>query len=397
MKHIDKPASQKIRKAAPAEGQESQRDEAGQLTFFEVIPVHEDAASPAQLNAPAKSDTVEEPSASGVMEWRLPVVRAATDKAELADLQAAAAVETAPSTPKKIRGGESLSQRLSAAREVRGWSRKDVADKLHLPSQIVGMIETEQYEPIGHGVYLRGYLTSYARLVDVPVAVVENVLRQHASTPELVASGRVSHSRYLIDRYSGSALYVVLTGLIVVPFVMFAMNMGSDVGARLTPLDVSTPASAPANADVADAGKVATSGDTAATSTVKTGETPVPATPAASDSPLMASFTPFPNPSSAQAEAPQASAPASEQIRLSLNEASWVEIVDADGMRLEYATLPAGTIKTYASDKALDVRLGNTNGATLEVNGAPQDMTPYNRGNVAHFRLLAGSATISRE
>jgi cytoskeleton protein RodZ len=84
------------------------------------------------------------------------------------------------------------------------------------------------------------------------------------------------------------------------------------------------------------------------------------------------------------------------QVRLSLNEASWVEIVDADGKRLEYGTLPAGTVKSYVSDKPLDVRLGNTVGAKLEVGGQVEDISPYNRGNVAHFKLFASGKAISR-
>ena len=396
MKHNDKPANLKTGKDSSAEPQQVARDGVGQLTFFtEVAPVRDDTVAHADLNPPAKSAAVHETSVSEVMEWRLPAVQGAASDAVFESTAGA----DSPSAPvKRVRVGESLGQRLTAAREVRGWSYEDVAGKLHLPSQVVRLMESEQYERIGHGVYLRGYLTSYARLVEVPVAVVDSVLRQHASTPELVASGRISHSRYLIDRYSGSALYVVLTGLIVVPFVMFAMNMGSDVGARLTPLDVST--SAPAqNAGAADAGKSAAAGEVASASTAKSADTqaPLPAATDAtkSDSPLMASLTPFSNPPAAQAEAPQPLPMVVGQVRLSLNESSWVEIVDADGKRLEYATLPAGTVKTYASDKPLDVRLGNSSGATLEVNGAVQDIAPYNHGNVAHFKLLAAGKTIS--
>ncbi len=397
MKHNDKTANLKTGKDAPAERQQDARDEVGQLTFFtEVAPARDAAVAHADLNPSAKSGAVGEISVPEVMQWRLPAVQGAASDA----MVASTSITDSPAAQvKRVRVGESLGQRLTAAREVRGWSYEDVAGKLHLPSQVVRMMESEQYERIGHGVYLRGYLTSYARLVEVPVAVVDSVLRQHASTPELVASGRISHSRYLIDRYSGSALYVVLTGLIVVPFVMFAMNMGSDVGARLTPLDVSTPTPVQTNAGTADARKSAAAGDILSASTAKAGDTqsplPAAADAAKSDSPLMASFTPFSNPPAAQAESPPPSPMVVGQVRLSLNEASWVEIVDADGKRLEYATLPAGTVKTYASDKVLDVRLGNSSGATLEVNGAVQDIAPYNHGNVAHFKLLAAGKTIS--
>src|SRR5438445_5843198 len=101
---------------------------------------------------------------------------------------------------------ESLTQRLIAARDARGWKTADVASKLRLPIHVVQTIEAEQFDRIGYGIYLRGYLNNYARLVGVPCDAVEAVLQSHAvPPPELVSSGRVSHSRYLIDRYSGSA------------------------------------------------------------------------------------------------------------------------------------------------------------------------------------------------
>jgi cytoskeleton protein RodZ len=287
---------------------------------------------------------------------------------------------------------ESLAQRLIAARDARGWKTADVASKLRLPLHVVQTIEAEQFDRIGHGIYLRGYLNNYARLVGVPTCAVDAVLQKHAAPPpELVASGRVSHSRYLIDRYSGSALYVVLTGVIFVPLVMFAMNMGSDGAARLLPLDgptatVALPVASP-TVDLPLTKQESSSG-TAATTTAPA--TLAATTPAAGDAPLMASLTPVLRPQASD------SAQGAPTLKLSLAEASWVEIVDTDGKRLESGILPAGTIKSYGTDKALDVRIGNTTGAKFEVNGSEQDITPYNRGNVAHFRLSAAGKLQSR-
>ena len=48
-----------------------------------------------------------------------------------------------------------------------------------------------------------------------------------------------------------------------------------------------------------------------------------------------------------------------------------------------------------SSDKSIDVRLGNSNGATIEVDGKAQDLTPFRHANVAHFKLSDGDAAIS--
>jgi cytoskeletal protein RodZ len=93
---------------------------------------------------------------------------------------------------------ESLGQRLRAARESRGWSDADVASRLHLPIQIVQKLEADRFDAIGHRIYLRGYLTSYVRLLDLPTILVESVLQQHQEQlepPPLTTTGTISHSR----------------------------------------------------------------------------------------------------------------------------------------------------------------------------------------------------------
>lgn len=286
---------------------------------------------------------------------------------------------------------ESLAQRLAAARDARGWSQTEVAARLRLPLHIVQWVEAEEYDRIGQGVYLRGYLANYARLLGVPADVVEEFVRSKAPPPpQLVATGQISHSRYLLERYSGSALYLVLTGVIFVPLVMFAMNMGGSVGSHLTPLDSPAPALVSvgegAAAPITPSSVLPTAGGQDSSSAA--------ASVASHDAPLMASFAVVPNQTVADAAKPVAVAAAEGQLRLSLADASWVEIVDADGKRLEYSTLPAGTVKEYPADKSLTILLGNASGAKVEVGGHAQDIAPYNRGNVARFKLAADGKTI---
>jgi cytoskeleton protein RodZ len=82
-------------------------------------------------------------------------------------------------------------------------------------------------------------------------------------------------------------------------------------------------------------------------------------------------------------------------LKLTLKEASWVEVTSVGGDKLEFGLLPAGSSRTYSSDNALDVRLGNCNGAEVEADGKIQDLTAYRRANVAHFKLFAGGEPIS--
>jgi cytoskeleton protein RodZ len=303
-------------------------------------------------------------------------------------------------------GYGTLGQRLRAAREARGWSLEDVSGRLHIPLQIIQRLELEQFEKIGYGIYLRGYLNSYARLVDVPTILVDAVVREHNEAPPLVASGTISHSRYLYQRYSVSALYLILTGVIIVPAVMLAMRAG--LQPAVTQL---APVEAPANSAATDAG-------TAATALAETAAPPAQSAPSAPETPaanngqetaLVASLAPFPalghKETAAAAATPRVETPAASPaaaangmhtLKLTLKEESWVEVVAANGEKLEYGLLPGGSMRTYSSNKALEVRLGNCNGAQVETDGKLQDLTPFRRANIARFKLFADGEAISR-
>jgi cytoskeleton protein RodZ len=108
-------------------------------------------------------------------------------------------------------------------------------------------------------------------------------------------------------------------------------------------------------------------------------------------------MTPFPAPAAAEAATRNETAvnPGEHRLRLNLAEASWVEITASDGQKLEYGLLPAGSSRSYDAIKPLDVRIGNANGATLEVDGKSRDIAPYRHSNVAHFKLDGGETSIA--
>jgi cytoskeleton protein RodZ len=355
----------------------------------------------AALQSPVVGQDAEQPVTYGAVTHDMNTTTAGPDepKFELqSDEQPIASERSSPeaageSHPNVMHG--TLGQRLRAAREVRGWKAGDVASRLRLPIQIVQAIEAEQFDKIGHGIYLRGYLKSYARLVDVPTVLVDSVTSERSHEPPLVASGTISHSRYLYQRYSVSALYLILTGVIIVPAVLLAMRASMQPAVtQLTPLD------APASSITADdaAGATAEPVDTAAAGSTSASSEAAPATASPPAAPLVASLAPFSalshmdNAAHVETRAPVSGA---HSLKLTLKEASWVEVTSVGGDKLEFGLLPAGSSRTYSSDNALDVRLGNCNGAEVEADGKIQDLTAYRRANVAHFKLFAGGEPIS--
>jgi len=301
------------------------------------------------------------------------------------------AIEAEAIEPEAIKAEESLGQRLRAAREVRGISREEAAARTKMRVAVIDQIESDQFDRIGHGVFLRGYLNKYLAFLDLPLVLADRVLERHAELPPLVTSGTISRPRYLFERYSGSALYLVLTGVIIVPAVLLAMRAGFDSNlVRVTPLDQTESTQSvsrtelPLTASPTDA---PTDASVAAQS----------AKPAAEDRPLAASMTPFPPTVVAETPKPaQTVVPAGQHsLRISFTEASWVDIATADGRRLEQGIVPAGATRVYHSDQTIDAHLGNVNGASVEVDGKAQDLSTFRHSNVAHFKLAAGESTLS--
>jgi cytoskeleton protein RodZ len=191
---------------------------------------------------------------------------------------------------------------------------------------------------------------------------------------------------------------VVLTAAIVVPTIWLGVRgtLDRDVS-HLSPLDaapvaqVDAPAGATTAAGVTTPLAAGTDGANAVAAAPAT--QPAAAPPAQDQQPLMASMAPFPNLGNDTSHASPPS-PAADSVgtgghslALSLEGPSWVEVTTKDGARLEYGLLPAGSSKTYHSDQPLEVRIGNSTGAQVTLDGQPMALDNFRRSNVAHFRI----------
>lgn len=292
-------------------------------------------------------------------------------------------------TPEQHRAAEpSFGSRLRAAREAKGLDLEGCGHALKLPARVLRQLEGGQYDGIDYQVYLGSYITKYGRHLGLDDALIQaevsRIRRQEE--PQLVATGGISHSRYLLERYATAATYVVLTAVIIVPMVWLGVRgtLNRDIS-HFAPLDASPVAQQELPAGGASPGSSGTVDTTAAKSASTAIRTD-------NDQPLLASMVP--NLSVEPVKPPTVPVPAAtdagtdgHSLTLSLAEASWVEVIEADGSRLEYGLLPAGSQKTYHSDQALEVRLGNASGAKVSVDGQALPLDTYRRANVAHFRL----------
>jgi cytoskeleton protein RodZ len=302
----------------------------------------------------------------------------------------------------------SLGQRLRAAREAKGLELEACAQTLRLPARVLRQLENDEFGGIDYQVYLAGYIGKYARHLGLDEMDVQGELdRLKPRQPTLVASGGISHSRYLLERYATAATYVVLTAVIVVPMVWLGVRGTLDRDmAHLAPLDA-----APVARSDAPGHAASTAGASLASSSSVQLPAPTIQPPQAEEQPLMASMAPFPTSFNNDTAQPVAPAPASSaaasagdtvgtgghSVALNLAGPSWVEVTAADGSRLQYGLLPAGTARTWRSDQPMEVRIGNASGAQVSVDGQPVALDTYRHANVAHFRIAIenGKATPS--
>ncbi|MEO5812828.1 MAG: RodZ domain-containing protein [Rhodanobacter sp.] len=280
----------------------------------------------------------------------------------------------------------SFGDRLRTAREARGEDLDTVSRALRLPLRVLRQLEADTYNGTDSKVYLAGYINSYARYLGVDAAEVQGELdRIRQVEAPLVATGGISRSRFLLDRYTTAATYVVLTAVFVVPMVWLGMRGSLDRDlSRMAPLDA-TPV-AQQDAPPASASSAAV---------VPTFlHAPRDVSVALPQQSLMASMAPFPNLDDTQVNppvvpaTPDVAGAGAHSMSLSLNAASWVEVIGKDGSRMEYGLLPAGSSRTYRSDQPLDVRIGNASGAQLSIDGKAVSLGDFQHSNVARLQVL---------
>jgi len=325
-----------------------------------------------------------------------------------------------PSAPRPVATQSArFGTRIAALRTEKGYTVEDVSRRLRVPASVVSDIEAERFQSLGPPVYARGYVRSYARLVGMPDAAVAPILVELEAAPALMPALPNPTRTSMPSRLATPALYALLTVLLVVPAAVqvYQRSLAPSVGdpANSTTAvetgGAATVESAPGAAPVAgnpspgpaqapDPGygfeettppsEASTAGSAPATAkpappvaqpVAQVGGAPVPAPPvAARPEPLAASLAPL---SSGAQRIPGTV----QRVWLKLSQSSWVELTGTDGSRIEYAMLPAGTVREYQiSGKAL-LRIGNVTGADLRVDGRSVDLASYARANVARVSL----------
>lgn len=264
-------------------------------------------------------------------------------------------------------------ERLRQAREAAGLTLDEVAQRLHMPAQVVRSLEEERWQRLGAPVFVRGQLRSYARLLGVDVGeVLEQAQVGPIVPPTLVSHTHTPRARRIAESLGRRLLYVGITAALAVP-VWFATRSHLDAGQgpNTASLDV-----IPATVAVAPSA----GGDGGPASVAPDGIPPAPAARPA-PAPYMASLTPVPRPAAEPVVA------AGRALALQFSGDSWVEITAPDGGTVEKALIRAGQSRSFAAGEVGRIVLGNASQVEVQQNGAMIDLGPYQRANVARFAV----------
>ena len=233
----------------------------------------------------------------------------------------------------EVRG---IGARLRAAREKKGLTALQAAEKLHVDARVLEALEAQDFAALGADVYVRGHLRRYADLIGESPGELQELYASttQALPPDLTRIPRsqaASHSSPLV-----LPALLVLVGFAIAGLLWWALTLPGEKAHSLAP--------APGTA----AG---------------------PAAPGAGQEPAGSGGGTTPRPlsrgSTSQASGGRA------QLDLKFSSESWVEISDADGRRLLHGLIEAGSARTLEGTPPLRVVLGNSPAVSLQMNGRP--------------------------
>ena len=291
-----------------------------------------------------------------------------------------------------------LAQRLTEARLEKGLSQEEAADKLYLTVRAVTCMEEAKFDELPGVVYVKGYLRSYAELLDLPV---EEILGMYESTLPKTKKGSAqppspTHMDDAPEPSHGDGRsrkgVIGLVALVILVLLVLSLSLDGGLGALLGSSSEPTPALAAADAENGSA----TPGQASAPQPQQAAPAPQPGSSpprqqatgrCAIRGPAGALSSP---PFDKEVEVNRSflngvaqitvDAGGCDQIRLTFTDRCWVGIKDASRPTSIYSAVgQAGEAWTVLATAPVNVIIGQANAAQITYNGQPVDTAPYVR------------------
>ncbi len=284
-------------------------------------------------------------------------------------------------------------QLLRNAREQLGWTREQVASRIHLRLTLIAAIEADTYDKHTSHTFIRGYLRAYAKLVGIPEETILAAYEKLGLTPPDNIDMQ-SFSRRSRQQANDSRLKVV-TWLVILVLIGLSVAWWWQSTARRSAGDdalAATEMGATVNtpeANVAPAVEVAepvlpAASDAVSTQVVVSGATvtlPVVATDASAAVPTDVSGA------VSTAESTTTEPAKAPQLKMSFTADCWLDVKDANGKTLFSGLKKANDELVLEGPEPLRFIIGAPMAVNLEYQGKSFDMSRYNNGRTARFSL----------
>lgn len=288
-------------------------------------------------------------------------------------------------------------QRLKAARESRQMTIEQVASQLRMHARIIVALENDDYSELPGTTFVQGYLRSYSKLLELPEEVIVTSASAGRSEPELVRS--ISAGKI---EASSSDLPFRLISLLIAVVVVIAVGWwlsqyepvleeqspevvlpGDEQHLQLPETTLSEQAGDEMEGETIIDGSALNDEEENGASVdedilAADEESGVEQEPQAVVTPLELQT---PTPPALTDSMPQS------LLELAYQADSWSEISDASGRKLVYGLMPAGRNLKLRGEAPFNVFLGYASGVTVYYNGDLYDHSPFQRGDVARFRI----------
>ncbi len=247
---------------------------------------------------------------------------------------------------------------LRTARKAQGLTLEEAAQRTRIPMRTLDALETGAWDRAGAGVFVRGQLRSYGRLLGIDTSGwMEEA--PAVEPPKLVSHQRTPMAQRFADEIGRKLVYVVITLTIGIPVWLMATR--------------SPVAALPGETASLEVPKSATPAATQPPATTTQGQAQAQPQQAVA----MASMAPVPG---------QAGVPATA-VSIRFDGESWMQAYAPDGSVIEKGLVKAGESRSFASGQLGRITLGNASQVHVEHAGQAVDLTPYIRSDVARFAV----------
>lgn len=294
---------------------------------------------------------------------------------------------------------------LKEARELRGLSAEQVAEKLNFRTRLVQDIEINKFDRSLPEAFNRGYLKNYAKLVHIAEADVLNSYDQLAVTQRECA-GMQSFSKGTAKQAEHNMLmwitYLILAILFTAtvvwwlqtpseqpePIVVDALEMSALDNSAIDQVNVtnensSTDVSTEQNGESVLSEINAIKAETSVTAENIGKKAQVKVEDILSNSDLSDAKIGLENDKVVE----QSVSTVAANVVFTFSGDCWVNIYDATGERIAWGVKKSGYIMRISGQAPFSITLGKPELVQIDYNDVPVDLAVYNAGNIAKFSL----------